>query len=329
MASPSPALTQRLSKYTDKGQFPLLSSSEKPLWEVLVSNIEQHQGGKLQKWIEDHPFTASIYLPGSNTDIDFPDAEFATLVGMAYTALWTRYYQTIKSKDAQIEDWLLRLRKVMKAEGLQESQIVQSQESHTKLADGVNAPTLSILPDSALGWTFGCKPDDAVISGKSEAWKYLKRRPYQDKSGKLGKKPHYVLAHMINDNLNGSGRDPKNLLPLWATANTQMEKSAEKYLKDVVLMGLPAAWTIVTGPQYGLAYVQPILDQILKNAGVSKAASLSTTSQEYIQYKIVEYEQYLPTKLTMTAEVIHNGVKHSVINNEEVDNYVPLTIPIL
>src|SRR6185312_1797913 len=201
MASPSnAALQQRLDKYTTKGQFPLLSSSEKPLWELLVTQIEQHQKGKRLAWIEDHSFTSTMYLPGANTEIDFPDTEFATLVGMAYTTLWNRYYQTLKNKDAQIEDWLLRLRQVMKVEGLQESQVVQSQETHTKLADGVHAPTLTILPDPTLGWTFGCKPDDAVISGASEAWKYLKRRPYQDKSGKLGKKPHYVLAHMINDN---------------------------------------------------------------------------------------------------------------------------------
>ena len=121
---------------------------------------------------------------------------------------------------------------------------------------------------------FGCKPDDAIISAASDAWKFLKKRVYQDKRGKLGKKPRYLLAHMINDNLNGSGKDPKNLLPLCAAANTQMGKQAETHLKNAVLMGLPAQWKIVCRAQYGLAYVQPTLDQILKSAGAKKLSDL-------------------------------------------------------
>lgn len=330
MASPVSALQTRLSKYTNKGNFPLLSSSEKPLWEMMIAEIEDHQSGKTKAWIDDHPFSAAVYCPGGNNYIDFPDKEFATLVGMAYTALWSKYYQTIKSKDPQIEGWLLRLRAVMKKEGLVESQIVQSQESHTKLADGVNATTLTVIPQATLGWVFGCKPDDAIISGVSEAWKFLKKRVYQDKSGKLGKKPHYVLAHMINDNLNGSGKDPKNLLPLWAAANTQMEKQAETYLKDAVLMGLAAQWKIVCGAQYGLPYVQPTLDQILKNAGAKKLSDLKVGSTEHTQYKIVEYEQYLPVSLTMDATVVdQSGTSHSLVNNEKVENFVPQNIPVI
>jgi hypothetical protein len=92
MASPVSALQTRLGKYTDKGNFPLLSSSEKPLWEIMVADIEAHQSGKTKAWIDDHPFSANNY-------IDFPDKEFATLVGMAYTALWSKYYQTIKNRE--------------------------------------------------------------------------------------------------------------------------------------------------------------------------------------------------------------------------------------
>jgi hypothetical protein len=84
----------------------------------------------------------------------------------------------------------------------------------------------------------------------------------------------------------------------------------------------------VAGPEYGLLHRQPVLDNILKNAG--RAAKNQLTGNELLQYEIVELEQYLATNLVIDARVKDQGGTWQVIVNKvQIDNYVPLSIPVL
>jgi hypothetical protein len=117
-------------------------------------------------------------------------------------------------------------------------------------------------------------------------------------------------------------------MPYWATANKEMAKKVENAVKECVLRGFEVEYKIVAGPEYGLLHRQPVLDNILKNAG--RAAKNQLTGNELLQYEIVELEQYLATNLVIDARVKDQGGTWQVIVNKvQIDNYVPLSIPVL
>lgn len=327
MATSAPNLLKKMMEFLAKEKFPTLASNERALWGVLVTELEAHPGTP-RAYIDNHTFgNWEIPKQKYGNSIVLPQGEFLTLLGEAYATLWSKYKTQIKSYDAEIEDWLTRIRNLMPAEGTPQSQVTLQQDATTHFADGVLAPVLSILPDPALGWTFGSQPNDSIIQTHAPAWGYLKRRHYDDGTGKITSDTHYILAHMINDNLNGPGTEPRNLVPLWRKANRQMEAKAEAAVKEVVLRGFAVDWKITAGAAVGLAYVQPVLDAILKKAGITDPKHLHKGSNEEIQYNLVSFEQYLPVSLTMNATATVHGNVYTLVNNEVVNNFIPKTIP--
>jgi hypothetical protein len=98
----------------------------------------------------------------------------------------------------------------------------------------------------------------------------------------------------MNHNVGGSGEDPENLVPLWASANTEMEREAEATLKQAVNdEGFTAQWQVDCNSPMGMTEErQSLLQQLLKNKGVTDKSGLKGDDQ--VRYDILLYEQHLP-----------------------------------
>lgn len=308
----------------EKGRLPLLSSTTENDWKFLMHALEEHHKNvAVQSWITNHTFGGQV--PVVSITLAAKAGEWVTLMGEIYYILWKKYKEGMKA--SWVENLMLRVR-TMAAGQIPTSQVTLSFDVGTKFSTGLNAPTVSLIPDPNLGVTFGSTPDHVQIESQAPNWKKLRKRPLEDKTGKLYKGTHYVLAHMLNDNLNGSGADSHNVMPYWATANKDMAKKVENAVKECVLRGFEVEYKIVAGPEYGLLHRQPVLDDILKKAG--KTAKNQLTGNELLQYEIVELEQYLATNLVIDARVKdQGGTWHVIVNKIQIDNYVPLSIPVL
>ena len=144
-------------------------------------------------------------------------------------------------------------------------------------------------------------------------WEILKRRAFENRSvlARYGAKPHYVLAHLLNHNLNGPGDQAMNVIPFWVTANTAMAKQAECYVKELVQNGVQVQYTVDPGPAVGMT---PRRQAIL--AGCNPA-----------QAEVVDCEQYLPAYLRIECAAWDAGSGGWVpIVNMSIDNYVPETV---
>jgi len=180
------------------------------------------------------------------------------------------------------------------------------------MGNGLISNPLTCLPDSAFGVTFGSQPDQKAIGEKAPLWKILKRRAYENQGvlTKYGAKPHYVLAHLLNHNLNGSGSDNRNVVPFWSTANTAMARQAEDYVKQLVLWGAKVQYTITVGAPVGMTK--------------GRKALQSQCNKE--QWELVQAEQWLPMHFVINCKAWSNGSWVDVVN-VTIDNYVPETVP--
>jgi hypothetical protein len=190
--------------------------------------------------------------------------------------------------------------------------------------------TVTILPDTALGenFEFGSEPEPEWFLGTAKTmWEALKRRRYVDKSGALQNKNHYVLAHLLNHNVGGSGRDAKNLVPFWAAANTEMERTSENTLKDVVnSQGFRASWIVTCGPDMGMTDPRKALLQAILSRN-SAASETQIIGDERVRYDIVLYEQYLPQYLSIALKYWDFENQEHTVGVSPVSNFVPMTIP--
>jgi hypothetical protein len=311
----TPALELDLAKYLSKGSFPLMSTQTVPLWKCLVTLLEKDCKGTVAK-IKFLKGYEDSYSP----TISFGKTDFET--GFGAEKLFVCYAHQRLCKDfalAAKDPWqkiIQRFRAVIVSENFLDASNVHLLKSpYTNMGGGLNPSQVSLIPDGSLGATFGSVPDQVVIAGKAECWRVVKKRTYESTTGKLGKKPHYVLAHLLNHNLNGPGDNELNVVPFWAAANTDMSNKIEKMVKDLVSLGVVVTYTITCGDPMKL---DPTY------AAWSKTAK-GTTDQD----EILKWEQELPQYLSFSATA--TDAKGTTVNvvppGTQIKNYVPMTIP--
>jgi hypothetical protein len=314
-------LSTPLLDYLKKGNFPLLSSAGFPLWTELIAALKNDAKktvdeieDAMKKASRDYDDYFSSEITVNKVDIDTGQDEVEAFLGAAHAYL---------SKDhglagrPPVQDFVQGIRKVMKKKStLPESDVKLGMDAHHKMGNGLVANPLTCLPDAAWGVTFGSVPDQKEIGTVAPAWNILKRRAYENQGllTQYGAKPHYVLAHLLNHNLNGSGKDPKNVIPFWATANTQMAKQAEGHVKDLVLRGAQVQYTVTVGAPVGMT--------------PGRAALKGACNKE--QWELVELEQWLPVNFVISCDAwdANAGGWVSVVN-VPINNYVPETVPYL
>jgi hypothetical protein len=319
MCTPS-ILSELNHQYLSKGSFPLMSTQTIHLWECLIASVENNCAGFVAGIT-----TRSGYEGSFSPTIPFGRNEFDT--GFAAPQMFLGYMNRYLCKDFGIaakEPWqafIQRLRNVMvKERFLAESDIHLIKSPYTEMGGGLNASEVSIIPDSALGKPFGSVPDQQVIANKAECWKVVKKRNYVSATGQLMAKSHYVLAHLLNHNLNGPGDNELNVVPFWAKANTDMSRQIEELVKALVLHGVTVTYTIVCG------------DPMKLDAGYkfwNESTQISGISEE--EKEILQWELELPQDLKFSATATDGlgNTVNVVPPNTPIPNFVPRTVPVI
>ena len=134
-----------------------------------------------------------------------------------------------------------------------------------------------------------------VGTGMTNAnWKELRNR----KDGHGSKDTYYVRAHLLNNNIGGSGTDWDNLSILTRTANnrdwyedgsheTKIEVRAKNLVKD------GKSFIYIVTANYGRSKNQALLNQIPTDLTLSVSEKDTLT-------KIVEAEEFVPTGFVCT-----------------------------
>ncbi|MEI2781217.1 MAG: hypothetical protein V9H25_08110 [Candidatus Competibacter sp.] len=315
-------LSANLLRELSKGRFPLFSSSGIPLWRELVNALKVDAKKTvaeiktaMQKASRDYDDYYPSEIEVNSVLIHTGQDDVDAFLGQAHSDLCKDF--GIASRPA-VQACVQDIRDVMRnrANPLPESQVVLGLDAHHRMGTGLIADPLTCLPDHRLRVTFGSVPDQDEIGRLAPVWNILKRRAYENQGvlTQYGAKPHYVLAHLLNHNLNGSGEEPKNMVPFWAASNTQMAKQAEKYVKELVLQGVEVKYNITCGQPVGMTpgrlALQPLCDPE--------------------QWELVEAEQWLPRSFIITCDAWDSAQNDWVrVVNETIDNYVPETVPYL
>lgn len=323
--------SEGLKGYLAKGSLPMLDSKDANLWEELIGLLEKNpvkttQAVKdLLELKENARFSQGSFLDQSivvnKIPIMLTADEAARFFGFINARL-TANHTIATHPQSPVRNYIARLRAVaLKCNLIPQSDVsLAPVDGHHGMGTGLSTTgSLTYLPDPSLPLPTGqgSKPDYDVIGRLAPMLKVLQRRNYQDRSGILGAKPHYVLAHLINHNVNGSGSDPANVVPFWATANTEMSNKVEKHLKELVLSGVQVKYSIVSGPAVGMT------------PGRTKA--FSACAGVAALEEIVTAEQYLPAYLTLTVQGL-DATKNAwvtVVNATPIMNFVPETAPVL
>ena len=315
-------LSAHLLRELSKGKFPLLSSSGIPLWRELVDALKVDAKKTvaeiktaMQKASRDYDDYYPSEIEINSVLIHTGQDEVDAFLGQAHNQLCKDF--GIASRPA-VQTCVQGIRDVMRnrADPLPESDVILGRNAHHQMGTGLIASPLTCLPDPAWGVEFGSVPDQDEIGRLAPVWNILKRRAYENQGvlTQYGAKPHYVLAHLLNHNLNGSGEEPKNMVPFWAASNTQMAKQAEKYVKELVLQGVEVRYNITCGQPVGMTpgrlALQPLCDPE--------------------QWELVEAEQWLPESFIITCDAWDSDQSDWVrVVNVTIDNYVPETVPYL
>jgi hypothetical protein len=313
----APGIRSELAIYLSKGTFPLLTSTTVPLWECLVKMLEKDVAETVKqiKLLKGREDSFSSIISFGNTDFDTGFGKEKSFVCYAHQHL-CKVFDVAQKKPWQ--GFIQRLRNVMVSENFLEASNVHLLKSpYTNMGGGLNPSEVSLIPDAALGVTFGSVPNQLVIANKADCWKNVKKRCYEDKTGKLGRKPHYVLAHLLNHNLNGPGDNELNVVPFWAAANSDMAKKIEKGVKDLVSRGVVVTYTITCGdPMKKL----PAYTEWFKTVNGSEA-----------QMDVLRWEQELPQYLSFSATATDKlGTTVNVVQpGTQIPNFVPMTLPTL
>ncbi len=315
-------LSDALKRYLRKGAFPLKSEGDLALWRELITAMETNLPGTtaeanaLMMGLDYSDHWGRIIVNG--TDFSASLDEGSAFVGAAHSALMSNFDTYNRKGDTRVQGLVQRLRNVAQANGL----VVQSHvtlgaasPSHG-MGTALSTPgDLTYLPDPKLygASAFGSQPDQSEIERLAPLWGVLKKRCHENMhTGALGKKTHYVLAHLLNHQVNGSGADPRNVVPFSADANTRMAREVEGFLKELVQNGIRVRYTITMDAPVGMTPGR-------------KAALQSCTTDE--EREIVEAEALLPSALILSLEG-HDGTDWvSVVNCHRVENQVPETVP--
>jgi hypothetical protein len=311
-----------------KASFPMLNSTGFKLWDELVTALEKNAPTAVGEakalamgYLIDFNgvwWDKTLTVKGVSITIGLDD--IACFVGSAHAALTVNFDNAVSPKTP-IPSLIERVRAIaLKVNAIKQSSVVlQPVDGDHKMGTGLTTTTaLTYVPDSSLGsHKYGSKPDGKAVATVAPPWAKLSKRVYEKKGADprvLMKKSHYVLAHLINHNINGSGKDAKNVVPFYAAANTEMSNQVEKYLTLLVQKGIPVQYTISTGTAVGMT------------PGRQAARDACTTD---LEREIIDIEQHLPAYLTLTlAAQEKDGSWKTIVNNVQIDNYVPETVPV-
>lgn len=316
-----------LTKYLTRGRFPLFSSSDIRFWEELIAKLETNSADTTQS-VRDlmsghYGVLAETYFGDiitiNNIDITVSLDDLGRLLGAMNSRLSDNH--GLASRPPR-QGFIQRLRAIALANNVIAESSVQLQplDPNTQLGTGLVSPGgLSYIPDPALGVAFGSAPDQRAIAVVAPPWDILKKRTHEsrtiaEQSPVYGRKPHYVLAHLLNHNVNGSGSDAKNVVPFFADANTEMANVAEKHLKELVLNGFRVDYSIRLGPEVGMT------------SGRTEALALC---ENQAQRDIIDIEQHLPSYFTITLNAWNGAAWVTIVNGAQIDNYVPETVPLI
>lgn len=323
------ALSGNLKKVLRKSSFPLLDQNGQQLWAELIQALEANLTatiaevkalvqGFFSNVLDDTFFDHNWEVNKVKFSVTADDAR--AFLGAAHAHL-TKDFAVATSQQSAVPDFIQRIRTIAQTHNLiEESGVTLGPVSADhKMGTGLTTTSqLTYVPDPSLGThVYGSTPDQKEIGKLAPPWTVVVKRRFVNPANPLavGKKPHYVLAHLINHNINGSGKDPKNVVPFYATSNTQMERVIEKHIKDLVQHGLAAYYNIDLGPKVDMT------------AGRQQAHK-NCMMQE--QRDIIETEQYLPQWLEATVKVwTSTGAWQTIVPPTKIMNFVPETVPVI
>lgn len=302
-----------------RGNFPLKDEGGLALWNNLVEMLEHDPDQTLldiKKAMTDlKRFTfQDVYsnqIEVNSVDVDTGQSDLECLLGEIHTRLTDDHGIAIRPR---VQSIIQRVR-VLLSDTVEESSIIIGLDTNLGMGNGLKAKRLTCIPDSSLGVTFGSVPDQSAIGISAPAWNKLKKRGYESPTGTRGAKPHYVLAHLLNHNVNGPGNNPRNVVPFWAAANTQMASQAEVYVKQLVNRGCEVQYMITFGADVGMT--------------TGRQAALGNCSTQ-LQREIVELEQHLPAYLLISIKFVDpSGTVQEILAPHRIDNFVPETVPLI
>ena len=299
-----------------------MDSASIPLWSYLVQQVESDADGFVERIANNKGFDKSLYA--SKVYLGCVDMDIDTGFEMSSTFLFEAHRRLCSDHGVACQEpwqsFIQRIRKVINIKRIVEvSQVHLVMSPLTQMGGGLNPSPLTILPDPSRGVEFGSQPDQEVIAAESPCWEEVKKRRYLSETMQLGAKPHYVLAHLVNHNLNGSGRDKLNLVPLWANANTEMGRVVEKALKDAVFFGFQVTYSIVLGP--------PMKNDATYSGWFDLIMEERSLSAEHLA--VIVWEQELPQFLTIQAHFEDAaGTRHDLLGGAiPIKNFVPMMVP--
>lgn len=313
-------LSTPLLQFLKRGNFPLTDSGGLRLWDELITALEANAAAAVGEakaamtaFKQDFSDCFSPELTVNNVTIDTGQDEIEAFMGAAHARLCDNF---AVAHLGPLQGLIQRLRVLMGGPtGLPESSVVLGLDPNHLMGNGLVANPLTCLPDPAWGVTFGSTPDQALIGQAAPMWNILKRRAFEARGvlTRYGAKPHYVLAHLLNHNLNGPGDEERNVVPFWATANTAMAKQAECYVKELVQNGVQVSYTVHPGPAVGMT------------PGRQAALALCDPAQA----EVIDCEQYLPAYLRIECSALDASGSWVPVVAVTIDNYVPETVPYL
>jgi len=315
-----------LKKCLSKGQFPLKSSDELRLWEELVVAMEKSpkqavaEALALKTGTPFEIFNSQVVVNG--VTVNMGGGELAAFIGSMHAALMTDFDIYNRKGDTTVQDLAKRVRKIAKANNVVKvsSITLLPLNAKTKMGQGlVTKDALTFLPDPSLygAEAFGSQPDQKRITQLAPLWGVLKkRRQVKAVDNSIGKKPHYVLAHLLNHQVNGSGADPANVVPFSSDRNTEMALTVEVFLKDLVQRGVPVRYTIQLEAAVGMT------------PGRQAARNDCTTNE---QRAIIDAEQHLPAALVLSLAALDASSNNwlPIVSGKRIENFVPETVPVI
>lgn len=316
------AFSPRLALLLSKARLPLKSEADQPLWNELISAFEANPAAALAQVIALEKGASFFYDTVTVNRITFAPSsdELNQFLGAMHESLMGDFDKYNRKGDTRVQGLVGRVRQLAVNHGfIQQSAVtLQPLDAHHGMGSGlVTTGALTFLPDPTVSGAggFGSQPDQVVIANLAPMWGVLKQRAQvKQATGTIGKTTHYVLAHLLNHQVNGSGALPGNVVPFAGDSNKLMARQAESHLKQMVQMGLQVNYSIAFEPAVGMT------------AGRALALAACTTQ---LHRDIITAEQYLPAALIITLSVLQDdNTMLTILPGLRIPNFVPETVPV-
>lgn len=313
-----------LQRLIRQGSFPLKDSLGRSLWNELISALESNAKvavGAIKALHEGQDygvFGDTVLVNGIAVNPGLND--LGMLLGAMHAALMTDFDIYNRKGDTSVKDLATRVRnlavkhKIIGESGVSLGPVSPHHGMGTSLA---TTSQLTFVGDPSVTdrGGFGSQPDQKLIGIAAPQWLLLKKRRHVSQATlAIGRKPHYVLAHLLNHQVNGSGRLETNVVPFSADGNTRMANEVEGALKEAVHRGLTVKYDI------------DVVGQVGMTPGRTQALAECTTQE---QRDIIEIEQYLPVHLSASLKVLQSdGTWLTIFAGYVIANHVPETVPV-